>query len=88
MRLERAWYHCQHCHQGFSPRDRALGLKESSLSPAALRMTGVTAARVSFAETRELLQELAGLEVDAKQVERSAEALGGEIAQGVNRGRC
>ena len=81
MRLERAWYHCQHCHQGFSPRDRALGLKESSLSPAALRMTGVTAARVSFAETRELLQELAGLEVDPKQVERSAEALGGEIAQ-------
>ena len=24
--LERAWYHCEHCHRGFSPRDRAFGL--------------------------------------------------------------
>ena len=38
--LERAWYHCEHCHRGFSPRDRALGLEGTSLSPAALRMTG------------------------------------------------
>ena len=21
--LERAWYHCEHCHRGFSPRERA-----------------------------------------------------------------
>ena len=40
--LERAWYHCEHCHRGFSPRDRALGLEGTSLSPAALRMTGLT----------------------------------------------
>ena len=25
LTLERAWYHCERCHQGFSPRDRALG---------------------------------------------------------------
>ena len=42
--LERAWYHCEHCHRGFSPRDRALGLEGTSLSPAALRMTGLSAA--------------------------------------------
>lgn len=35
---------------------------------------------VSFAESSELLHELAGLAVDAKQVERTAEALGREIA--------
>ncbi len=78
--LERAWYHCEHCHRGFSPRDRALGLEGTSLSPAALRMTGLSAARVSFAETSELLRELAGLDIDPKQVERHAEALGREIA--------
>ncbi len=80
MTLERAWYHCGHCNAGFSPRDRALGLEGTSLSPAVLRMTGLTAARVSFAETGTLLRELAGLDIDAKLAERSAEALGREIA--------
>ena len=81
MTLRRAWYHCDHCGHGFAPRDRALGLDHSSLSPAALRMTGVTAARVSFAEASELLTELAGLDIAPKLVERQAEALGRAIAQ-------
>ena len=80
IELERAWYHCEKCGAGFSPRDRALGLEGSSLSPAALRMTGLAAARVSFAESGELLRELAGLDIDAKLAERQAEALGREIA--------
>ena len=50
LELERAWYHCEACDASFAPRDRALGLAGSSLSPAALRMTGLAAARVSFAE--------------------------------------
>ena len=81
MELERAWYHCQRCHTGFSPRDRALALEGTSLSPAALRMTGLAAARVSFAETTAFLRELAGLDIEPKRVERQAEALGREIAQ-------
>jgi hypothetical protein len=44
-------------------------------------MTGKTAAMISFAETSEQLNDLAGVTVDAKQVERIAEALGREIAQ-------
>ena len=80
IELERAWYHCQPCRTGFSPRDRALGLEGTSLSPAAVRMTGLTAARVSFAETGELLRELAGLDIDPKLAERQAETLGREIA--------
>ena len=42
-------------------------------------MTGLAAARVSFAESG-LLRELAGLDIDAKLAERQAEALGREIA--------
>jgi hypothetical protein len=45
-----------------------------------MRMTGSTAALVSFEESNALLHELAGVEVSAKQVERAAEALGAEIA--------
>ena len=44
-------------------------------------MVGRAAAMVSFAEGSELLRELAGVPVDPKQVERTAERLGREIAQ-------
>jgi hypothetical protein len=39
LRLERAYYHCARCQSGFCPRDRALGLQWSSLTPGVLRMT-------------------------------------------------
>lgn len=81
LRLERAYYHCAACGQGFCPRDRVLGLEGSSLSPAVTRMTAAVGALVSFQEGSELLKELAGVDVEAKQVERTAEALGAEIAQ-------
>ena len=80
MTLERAYYHCEACHQGSFPRDRALGMVNCSLSPALTRMTGLVGAMVSFEEGSELLAELAGVGVNTKQVERSAEALGAEIA--------
>ena len=80
MRLERAYYRCAGCGTGFHPRDRALGIEGTSLSPGVVRMTGFAAARASFAETAELLHELAGVNLGAKQAERTAEALGREVA--------
>lgn len=81
MHLERAYYLCDTCECGFFERDETLGLKDSSLSPAVIRMIGAAAAMVSFEESSELLLELAGLDVNAKQVERTAEELGCEIAE-------
>jgi Uncharacterised protein family (UPF0236) len=43
-------------------------------------MIAIVGAMVSFEEGSELLRELAGVPVDSKQVERTAEALGAEIA--------
>jgi hypothetical protein len=80
MRLERAYYHCCACGHGFYPRDQQLGIESTSLSPALTRMIGTVGAMVSFEEGSALLHELAGVAVDAKQVERTAEALGKEIA--------
>jgi len=81
MRLQRANYDCVACEGGFCPRDRALGMEDTSLSPAVTRMVGLTASMDSFEESSELLCALAGLAVGAKRVERVAEALGREIAQ-------
>jgi len=85
LRLERAYYHCANCQGGFCPRDRALRLELFSLTPFSLtpgvvRMTGSTAAIMSFEESSTLLHELAGVEVSVSQVQRAAEALGVEIA--------
>ena len=80
VRLERACYHCDACHAGTCPRDRALGLEGTSLSPGVTRMVGLAAAEVSFAKASELLGALAGIRVESKQVERTAEALGREVA--------
>ena len=80
LRLGRAYYHCDACQTGVCPRDRMLGLQDTSLSPATTRMVGLVATSVSFAEASEWLGELAGVVVDPKQVERTAEALGCEVA--------
>lgn len=80
LHLQRAYYYCSGCGRGFCPRDRQLGLEDTALSPAITRMVGTVGAMVSFEEGSQLLAELAGLAVDAKQVERTAETLGAAIA--------
>lgn len=78
--LWRAYYHCAHCESGFLPRDRELGLEAGSESPGIQRMNALTAAMVSFQEGSLLLQELAGVEINAKRVERCAKKIGAEVA--------
>jgi hypothetical protein len=80
LKLRRAYFHCAACGEGFCPRDRQLGLEGTSLSPAVTRMVAAVGAMVSFKEGSQLLGELAGVALDARQVQRSAEALGVEIA--------
>jgi len=81
LQLQRAYYHCSGCGQGFCPRDRQLGIEDTSLTPAVTRMVAAVGAMLSFEEGSQLLQELAGLPINAKQVERAAEALGVQIAE-------
>jgi hypothetical protein len=80
LKLERAYYNCPHCGSGFCPRDRHLGVEKTCFSPATVRMIGTVGSMVSFQEGSQLLRELAGIGIDASQVERGAEALGAEIA--------
>ena len=78
--MERAYYHCSACGKGFFPRDLALGMARTDLSPGVTRMTGAAAALVSFGQTSGLLDDLAGVRVGTKHVQRTAEALGQQIA--------
>jgi hypothetical protein len=78
--LERAYYTCRRCEAGFYPRDQALGLCQSTLTPAVTRMVGAVGASVAFEEGRQLLSELSDIHLDAKTIERVSEALGRAVA--------
>jgi len=70
----RDYYHPPGPEGGF-PLDRVLGLI-GGCTPGAARMLGRTAAQLPFRESSEQLQELAGITVDASQIQRLAQVIG------------
>ena len=74
--LCRAWYHCRECKHGFAPRDADLGMAGASLSPGLQAMNDRAAATAPFAKATGLLEDLAGVHLTVKRVERAAEASG------------
>jgi hypothetical protein len=81
--LRRAWYHCAACRHGFAPRDIELGVAGASLSPGLAAMNDKAAAAGPFAKAAGLLEDLAGVRLDIKRVERAAEASGSAQAAAV-----
>jgi hypothetical protein len=78
--LTRAWYHCAECKHGLAPRDAELGVAGASMSPGLAAMNDLAAAAGPFAGAARLLQELAGVRLDARRVGRAAEASGTAVA--------
>ena len=74
--LNRAWYHCKTCKHGLAPRDAELGVAGTSLSPGLTAMNDKAAAAGPFAGAASLLEDLAGVRLTVKRVERAAEASG------------
>jgi len=83
VRLTRAWYHCAACRHGLAPRDAELGVAGGSLSPGLAAMTDRAAAAGPFAGAAGLLEDLGGVRLTAKRVERTAEASGAAQAAAV-----
>jgi hypothetical protein len=81
--LTRAWYHCEACGHGLAPRDAELGVAGASLSPGLAAMNDRAAAAGPFAAAAGLLEDLAGVRLTAKRVERAAEASGAAQAAAV-----
>jgi len=81
--LTRAWYHCAACGHGFAPRDAELGVAGASMSPGLRAMNDQAAAAGPFAGAARLLENLAGVRLTVKRVERAAEASGSALAAAV-----
>ena len=80
VELTRPWYLCPRCHHGQFPVDRQLDVENRDCSPGVRRMDAIAGQQGPFDRGREQMKLLAGLEVTAKSVERTAEAIGTDIA--------
>lgn len=80
VRISRPYYLCPHCHNGQFPTDVELDIKDTESSPGVRRMEAVLGQEAPFDQGRQRLKLLAGLEVTTKAVERTAEAVGADIA--------
>ncbi len=88
VRLERPYYHCAACGQGFCPWDGVLGVTAAALSPAAEEVACLAGVQASFAEASEkVLPKLAGLRLAESTVERTTEAAGLRLAAGQRAGQ-
>ena len=80
IRIRRPYYFCSHCCKGQSPVDSALDIAGRESSPDVRRMEAVVGSNAPFGRGCEPLKALAGLEVIAKAIERTAESIGADIA--------
>jgi hypothetical protein len=80
VEVTRPYYLCPHCHAGQFPADVELDIEETELSPGVRRMQAMVGQEAPFDHGRQHMKLLAGLDVTTKAVERTAEAIGEDIA--------
>jgi hypothetical protein len=82
IRIERAYYHCRSCHQGFCPWDAVLDLTAADVSPGAREVVSMAGAVDSFGQAAvALLTRMAGLRLSESTVQRTAEAVGADVGR-------
>ncbi|MGH9447095.1 MAG: ISKra4-like element ISDesp4 family transposase, partial [Terriglobia bacterium] len=81
VQVSRPYYLCPDCHAGQFPADVELDIENTEFSPGVRRMQALVGQEAPFDHGRESMKVLAGLEMTTKSVERTAEAIGAEIAR-------
>ena len=82
VHVSRPYYLCPHCHRGQVPADVDLDIDNTESSPGVRRMLALVGQEAPFERGRQQMKLLANLEVTTKAVERTAEAIGADIAAG------
>ena len=80
VKVSRPYYRCPDCHSGQFPADVELDIQNTEFSPGVRRMLATVGQDAPFDHGRQQMELLAGLEVTTKAVERTAEAIGEDIA--------
>jgi hypothetical protein len=82
VKVSRPYYLCPHCHSGQFPADVELDIENTEVSPGVRRIQATVGQQSPFDHGRQQMKLLADLEVTTKAVERTAEAIGADIAAG------
>jgi hypothetical protein len=80
VEVSRPYYLCRNCHKGQFPADVELDIENTEFSPGVRRMLAMVGQQAPFDQGRQQIKLLADLEVTTKAVERTAEAIGADIA--------
>jgi len=77
--VTRAYYYDPYCKEGYCPKDTALDSKGTSFSPGMRRIMARVGAYRPFGPGHEDISELAGIEVNSKEIERISYQLGADV---------
>lgn len=79
VRFRRRLYLCPSCGASRFPADEALDVRHTGFSPGVRRLMVRAGSRTSFADAEEDLEVYAGINVNRRDIERIAEAVGRQI---------
>ena len=80
VKVSRPYYLCPHCQAGQFPTGVELDIQDTEFSPGVRRVRAGAGQEAPFDHGRRQIELPAGLEVTTKAVERTAEAIGEDIA--------
>jgi hypothetical protein len=84
LTVERTYYFCAACGQGWLPLDEALGLPRAAATPALLAVAVTCGSVAPPEEAAELLAAVAGITVSPKSLERYTKAAGRAVERAVD----
>jgi hypothetical protein len=79
VKVKRAYYHDKECKKGFCSKDKDLDIEGTSFSPGVRRMMSRAGTYKPFFFGHEDIKELAGIDVDTKEVERQSNQSGEQV---------
>lgn len=82
--LQRAYYFCDACGQGWLPLDEALGLTSAQVTPALYEVAVTCGSMAPPEEAAEVLTVVAGVTLSAKFIERYTKKVGGATARALD----
>jgi len=79
--VERAYYHCTECGQGFCPLDRQLAIGGGQLSASVVALLCRFACYLSFREAARELEIVCGVRLSHSTITRYSQAVGNQLQQ-------
>jgi len=77
----RSFYQCEQCHRGRFPDDEQLDIVGTTYSPGVRRLMARAGSQTQFEQAAEDLCCYAGLQLQAREIERVAEEVGRQVEQ-------